>query len=91
MVSGAQCTYADLESINVPDFLETDMNENDIVIAGMNINLFCKEDGKMLPFEVDQDSNFVLEVYCVDGEFQAPLWPAECVGKITFFFKIVPL
>ena len=87
MVPGAQCTYEDFESINVPDFLETNMNENDIVISGMNINLYCKEDGKMLPFEVDQDSNFVLEVYCVDGEFQAPLWPAECVGRFIFFSK----
>ena len=69
-ISGAQCTYEDMENINPPGFLKTDMSANDIIIAGMSINFYCKQDGKMLPFEVDQDSNFLLEVYCVDGEFQ---------------------
>ena len=59
-----------MENINPPGFLKTDMSANDIIIAGMSINFYCQQDGKMLPFEVDQDSNFLLEVYCVDGEFQ---------------------
>jgi len=69
-ISGAQCTYGDKENISPPDFLKTDMSADDIIIAGMSINFYCQQDGKMLPFEVDQDSNFLLEVYCVDGEFQ---------------------
>ena len=35
----------------------------------------------MLPFEVDQDSNFKLEVYCIDGAFKAPIWPEECAEE----------
>ena len=46
------------------------MSADDIIIAGMSINFYCQQESKMLPFEVDQDSNFLLEVYCVDGEFQ---------------------
>ena len=35
--------------------------------------------GQMLPVEVDQDSNFALEIFCIDGSFQAPsIWPSEC-------------
>ena len=45
------------------------MTLGDIIIAGMSISFYCPV-GTMLPFEVDQDSNFALEVYCVDGEFQ---------------------
>ena len=59
-----------MENIKPPDFLKTDMSADDIIIAGMSINFYCQQESKMLPFEVDQDSNFLLEVYCVDGEFQ---------------------
>ena len=67
---------------NLPNFLEHDMAPTDIIIAGTNINFWCPE-GKMLPEEVDQDSNFALEVYCIDGEFQAPAWPSECVDEVV--------
>ena len=32
----------------------------------------------MLPNSVDLDSNFALEVDCVDGKYIAPLWPEQC-------------
>lgn len=32
----------------------------------------------MLPFSFDPDSNFALEVNCVDGEFIRPVWPEAC-------------
>ena len=35
----------------------------------------------MLPNYVDLDSNFALEVFCVDGKYIAPLWPERCVPE----------
>ena len=32
----------------------------------------------MIPFTSDLDSNFALEVYCVNGNFLAPSWPTAC-------------
>jgi hypothetical protein len=32
----------------------------------------------MIPFTSDLDSNFELEVYCVNGNFLPPGWPAAC-------------
>ena len=81
-----------MENIKPPDFLKTDMSADDIIIAGMSINFYCQQESKMLPFEVDQDSNFLLEVYCVDGEFQGfiklePTYFLVCTGNplLTLF------
>ena len=32
----------------------------------------------MLPSVSDPDSNFAIEVECVNGELQAPYWPELC-------------
>ena len=57
------------------------MKAGDVIPAGLHVSYKCTEAFYMLPFVVDSDSNFALEVYCVDGKFLAPTWPAECVEE----------
>ena len=76
-LSDATCTWADLQSISPPAFLIPSMSEDDVIPAGLWISFTCTP-GSMVPAEVDPDSNYALEVYCVDGLFVPPTWPTEC-------------
>ena len=69
-------------AINPPDFLIPSIEPTDVIIAGQSIYFECPE-GQMLPFEVDQDSNFQLEVICIDGIFQPPVWPNQCQVELV--------
>ena len=80
----AACTWADLQAINPPAFLKASMTENEVIASGLWIWFECDQTlnpGYMIPFESDTDSNYQLEVYCVDGSFLTPNWPSECVEE----------
>lgn len=83
MISAAFCKFEDLSTINPPGFLQPSIKAGDVIAAGQHVSYTCAEDYKMLPFVVDPDSNFALEVYCVDGKFLMPNWPAECEDEIV--------
>lgn len=80
LLLGAQCTKADYLAMNPPDFLVTTLTDDDVIPSGLYISLTCPI-GTMLPYDVDQDSNFELEVFCIDGSFQPPIWPSECQAR----------
>lgn len=80
----ATCTWADLQAINPPGFLKASMDENDVIASGLWIWFECDQTlnpGFMIPFESDPDSNYQIEVYCVDGSFLTPYWPLACVEE----------
>ena len=81
----AFCTKEDLSEINPPDFLMTTGMVNDIIPDGKSIKYVCRNDSLMVPDELDEDSNFSIDVVCSNGTFKVPrLWPpAECVLDTT--------
>ena len=75
---GAYCTFEDLSTISPPDFLTPDIGLGEVVPSSQYLSYTCTESDLMLPNSVDLDSNFALEVDCVDGKYIAPLWPEQC-------------
>ena len=77
-LSGAYCSYEDLASINPPDFLIPDIGPGEVAPSSQFLSYTCTEADTMLPSVSDPDSNFAIEVECVNGELQAPYWPELC-------------
>ena len=81
----AFCTKEDLSEINPPDFLITTGIINDIVPDGKSVKYVCRNDSLIVPDELDKDSNFAIDIVCLNGTFKVPdLWPpTECVLDTT--------
>ena len=69
-ILGGYCKYEDLVSINPPSFLSPDIGPTDVIPSSQYLSYTCNEDGTMLPNAIDPDSNFALEVNCVEGSFE---------------------
>ena len=67
-----------MSSISPPEFLTPDLGLGEVVPSSQYLSYTCTESDLMLPNSVDLDSNFALEVDCVDGKYIAPLWPEQC-------------
>ena len=67
-----------MSTISAPDFLTTNLKFGEVVPSSQSLSYTCTDSDKMLPNSVDLDSNFALEVDCVDGKYIAPLWPEQC-------------
>ena len=67
--------------IGAPEFLTSDLKFGKVVPSSQYLPYTCTDPDKMLPNYVDLDSNFALEVFCVDGKYIAPFWPEQCEPK----------
>ena len=70
-----------MSSINAPDFLTPNLKFGEVVPSSQYLSYTCTDSDKMLPNSFDLDSNFALEVDCVDGKYIAPFWPEQCEPK----------
>eukprot|EP00094_Tigriopus_californicus_P010586 TCALIF_10213-PA protein Name:"Protein of unknown function" AED:0.03 eAED:0.03 QI:9/0.8/0.81/1/1/1/16/76/1266 len=84
----ADCKGETLPNLLAPSFMTTSTSSSDLVPSGQQIQYKCSNPGEMLPFEFDHDSNFALEVNCVDGAFIRPVWPQACV--VESLCSVVP-
>jgi hypothetical protein len=80
---GSVCKYEDLATMSPspPDFMTPNIQAGDVISAGLHVTYTCITENTMVPFDVDQDSNYAMEVFCVDGNFIAPIWPTECITE----------
>ena len=82
----AFCKGKDLKEISLPAFLTTTTNEDDIIMDGESVNYTCGDPSLLIPGDLDEDSNFVLEILCLNGKFETPEkhWPpSKCVANQT--------
>ena len=81
----AFCRGSDLYKISPPAFLKPSTTVADIIVDGQSVSYVCRNSSLLIPEELDDDSNFVLEVTCFDGTFEVPRnWPPEkCIENVT--------
>ena len=70
-----------MTTISPPEFLTPDIELGEVVPSSQYLSYTCTDPDLMLPNSVDLDSNFALEVFCVDGKYKWPLWPEQCVPE----------
>ena len=80
----AFCKGKDLKEISPPAFLTTTTNEDDIIMDGQSVNYTCVDPSLLIPEELDEDSNFVLEILCLNGKFEPP----EATGRHVRVLRI---
>ncbi len=78
VAADADCKGSSLPNLFAPGFLQTTTNSSMLVPSGLTIGYSCVDPNQMIPVASDLDDNFVLDVYCLNGQFVRPAWPAQC-------------